>query len=158
MIMLLTKFLIVFISLTKLQIRECFCLVSRFMKIRGRLQRQCSYTERKMKTKICCMTDFWQVFKAFHCQVKVDQKRNSIAGEPSFGRLQPGYWLQRSRVRIPHSHLLITVVDVPYWDSFKGIVAGDFPVLFVLELQLFTKWQASSTINRIQLFKLLNLT
>ena len=53
-------------------------------------------------------------------------------GEPSYGKSLPGYRLLRSRVRIPRGHRLILVVDVPYSDSFEGIIVGDCNAQFVI--------------------------
>ena len=77
---------------------------------------------------------------------QLDQKRNIPVGEPFYGKPQPGYRLLRSRVRIPRDHRLVSVVDVPYSDSFKGIVAGDFPpAVLCLELLPVRDRQVEST-------------
>lgn len=50
---------------------------------------------------------------------------------PSCGKLQAGYRIARSRVRISLCYRLVSVTDKPYSDSFEDIVSGDFYPCFV---------------------------
>ena len=96
------------------------------------------------------MPDTWQIFKACYWQFKAERRRNSSVVEPSYGTTQPGYRLPRPRVRIPGGHRLVSVVNVPYSDSFGGIVAGDISIVFfALELQLVIECQVSSIADQI---------
>ena len=57
------------------------------------------------------------------------EERSSV-GQPSYGKLYPGYRGLRSRVRIPRGHRLVSVVDVQYSNSLEGIVEEGFPPSF----------------------------
>ena len=55
-----------------------------------------------------------------------------LLGQPSYGMPQLGYWLLRSRFRIPRGHRLVSVVVVPYSDPFlEASSRGIFPRRFL---------------------------
>ena len=91
--------------------------------------------------------DSWQAFKAWYWLVKLGQKHNSPVSKPSCGKPQAGYRLLKSRLRVPRVHVLVSVVDVLYSDSYEGIVEGVFPRRF-FPIVRSTKRPPSTSYNR----------
>ena len=80
-------------------------------------------------------TDSWQVFNAWYWLLNFDQKR--VSQWASFLR-KVSVWIPVTEVpdSNPARSLVSLAVDVPYSDSFEGIVSGDSsPFVFSLELQ-----------------------
>ena len=55
----------------------------------------------------------WQVLTEPHWSTIIRPEVRSLLGQPSYGKSQLGYWLLRSRVRIPLGNRVVSVVDLP---------------------------------------------
>ena len=85
----------------------------------------------KIRLKRDVDTATWQVLTSIHWSSITRPEVRSLLGQPSYGKPQPGYWLLRSRVRIPRGHRLVSIVDVPYSDPFlEASSRGIFPSTF----------------------------